>query len=90
MTENPPCPTCDGKGVIFDLICDNCGGSASLPLGRTCSNHLAKPLTCPELHCVNGLVSDDWSRAIARAVMTGFDPCWDAEDIIDYLRAVRP
>ena len=27
----------------LDLICDNCGASASLPLGVTCPNHLAKP-----------------------------------------------
>lgn len=27
----------------LDLRCDNCGASASLPLGMTCSNHLAKP-----------------------------------------------
>lgn len=27
----------------YDLRCDNCGGSASLPLERRCENHLAKP-----------------------------------------------
>jgi len=41
------CATCNGEGVIFDLICDNCGGSASLPFGMTCPNHLAKPTPCP-------------------------------------------
>ena len=40
------CTTCGGSGYTYDLICDNCGGSASLPLGQTCPNHLAKPMPC--------------------------------------------
>jgi len=49
MTDRvPSCSTCDGEGVTFDLVCDNCGASASLPYGMTCSNHLAKPQPCPQ------------------------------------------
>lgn len=43
-----PCETCGGERIIFDLRCDNCGGSASLPLEMQCSNHLAKPRPCPD------------------------------------------
>lgn len=48
LAKRPDCPTCGGKGDTLDLICDNCGASASLPLGMTCSNHLAKPSPCPD------------------------------------------
>ena len=43
-----PCETCGGERIIFDLRCDNCGRSASLPLEMQCSNHLAKPRPCPD------------------------------------------
>lgn len=32
---------------MSDLRCPNCGASASLPLGMTCSDHQPRPI-CPE------------------------------------------
>ena len=57
------CQTCKGSGVIYDLRCDNCGGSASLPLGMTCSNHLAKPTPCPDCPTILDLLLWGWERA---------------------------
>ena len=55
----PTCPTCRGSQQIMDLRCDNCGGSASLPFGMTCSNHLARPTPCPD--CTDGKIPlDKW------------------------------
>lgn len=55
----PTCPTCRGSQQIMDLRCDNCGGSASLPFGMTCSNHLARPTPCPD--CTDGKMPlDKW------------------------------
>lgn len=51
------CSTCHGVGTICDLRCDNCGGSASLPLGMTCSNHLAKPTPCPDCPTIGKLLA---------------------------------
>ena len=57
------CQTCKGEGVIYDLRCDNCGGSASLPLGMTCNNHLAKPTPCPDCPTIATLLLWGWERA---------------------------
>lgn len=56
------CPDCHGEGLTFDLRCDNCGGSASLPLEMRCENHLAKPQPChhPQLQ------STDWCDGCGR------------------------
>lgn len=84
----PLCLTCGGSGDLLDLICDNCGASASLPLGQTCSNHLAKPSPCPD--CVDGHVT--WQRCV-----NVFNAVWDGDydepmlgrQLYDRLRAVR-
>ena len=51
------CSTCHGTEMVFDLRCDNCGGSASLPLGMTCPNHLAKPTPCPDCPTIGQLLA---------------------------------
>jgi len=61
------CQTCAGESVIYDLRCDNCGGSASLPLGMTCENHHAKPQPCPDCPTIGDLL------AIGAAVWTAPD-----------------
>lgn len=96
----PACDTCDGLGTVNDLICDNCGGSASLPLGATCSNHLAKPTPCADPHCDHGrLALDEWLRRVAavwarvwmfpvedRETTWGYGEGWQA--CIDHLREI--
>ena len=96
-----PCQTCAGESVIYDLRCDNCGGSASLPLGMTCENHHAKPQPCPDCPTIGRLL------AIGTAVMTarmespegsgrqgvllgGEYLAQSADRTIAYLRAVQP
>ncbi len=55
----PDCPTCGGERVIYDLRCEHCGGSASLPLGMTCLDHQPKPQPCPD--CADGKMPlDKW------------------------------
>ena len=55
----PDCPTCGGERVIYDLRCEHCGGSASLPLGMTCLDHQPKPQPCRD--CTDGKMPlDKW------------------------------
>jgi RecJ-like exonuclease len=72
------CPTCRGDGDLLDLRCDNCGASASLPLGMTCENHLAKPSPCPTCHGSGRrdvvVVDADLLRRIAEAALSGTFP----------------
>ncbi len=73
----PDCPTCGGERVIYDLRCDHCGGSASLPLGMTCLDHQPKPQPCRD--CTDGKMPlDKWvallveTLAAARSDMEGW------------------
>ncbi len=70
----PDCPTCGGERVIYDLRCEHCGGSASLPLGMTCADHQPKPTPCPD--CTDGKMPlDHWVALLVetlRSLRTDF------------------
>lgn len=84
-----PCQTCAGESVIYDLRCDNCGGSASLPLGMTCENHHAKPQPCPDCPTIGQLL------AIGAAAWVGAENydesvCFQAACVALKAQAVQP
>lgn len=83
------CQTCAGESVIYDLRCDNCGGSASLPLGMTCENHHAKPQPCPDCPTIGQLL------AIGAAAWVGAENydesvCFQAACVALKAQAVQP
>lgn len=100
------CKTCSGESVIYDLRCDNCGGSASLPLGMTCANHLAKPQPCPDCPTIGQLLaigaavwsatlmpirSPQWAGVVVQALPEGSPrAAIYAEQLLNYLRNVQP
>ena len=79
----PTCPTCRGSQQIMDLRCDNCGGSASLPFGMTCSNHLARPTPCPD--CTDGKIPLDKWVALQGDVAKSIDQLLNGHTITERL-----